>query len=48
LQIDKENAKVAKIQNKIKIVGVKGDFSKTDHEKALVKLNNFRDGTQEV
>lgn len=45
--IEKDNAKIARIKNKVQIQGVPDRVYEEELEKALLKLNNFRDAAAE-
>lgn len=45
--IEKDNAKIARIKNKVQIQGVPDRVYEEEQEKALLKLNNFRDAAAE-
>jgi hypothetical protein len=45
--IEKDNAKIARIKNKVQIQGVPDRVYDEEAEKALLKLNNYRDSAAE-
>jgi hypothetical protein len=47
-EIEKENAKIARIKNKVTIKGVPDRVYDEEHEKALLRLNNHRDAAAEA